>query len=257
MAIPQFQSHFVQANGIRMHYVSIGQGKPLVLLHGWPEFWRTWHKLMSRLAEEYMLVAPDLRGLGDTEKPYAGPSDQNTPEVMAEDLRALADALGLARFGLVSHDVGSFVAQSFARAHASRLSGLFFFNCAYPGIGARWSAPDQLGEIWYQSFNQQDWAAQLVGHSRDTCRLYIGHILRHWSHRPDTFDGELELWIDNFMKPGNLQGGFNWHRSIHRGRIAAMKGEAPKLPPIGVPSYFLWGAREKLLKLQWTDRLVE
>ncbi len=257
MGEPTFDSHMIAANGIRIHVASTGAGRPLVLLHGWPEFWRTYRKLMAALAGEFTLIAPDLRGFGDTEKPYAGPSDQNTPAVMADDLQALMTELGIARFGLVSHDIGSFVAQDFSRRFPERLVGLFFFNCGYPGIGARWAAPDNLGEIWYQSFNQQDWAADLVGGSRDACRTYIGHFLRHWSHDPDAFADELEDWVDNFLKPGNLQGGFNWYRSIHRARIAAMKGEAPKPAVIETPAYFLWGRHDPVVKFEWSDRLPD
>jgi pimeloyl-ACP methyl ester carboxylesterase len=65
------------------------------------------------------------------------------------------------------------VAQAFARKYPERLSGLFFFNCPYPGIGERWVEADHINEIWYQSFNQQPWAASLVGESRKTCGVYI------------------------------------------------------------------------------------
>ena len=84
---------------------------------------------------------------------------------------------------LVSHDVGAYVAQAFARAHPNRLIGLFFFDCPYAGIGRRWAEPDHLKEIWYQTFNQQPWAAELVGSSRQACEVYFRHFLRHWARR--------------------------------------------------------------------------
>lgn len=252
-----FELREISANGIRQHVAIAGRGQPLVLLHGWPEFWGTWRKLMAILQTDFTLIAPDLRGFGDSEKPYDGPSDENGAEVMAADLQALVEALKIERFGLVSHDVGSYIAQVYARAWPEHLAGLFFFNCVYPGIGARWAEPDHLGEIWYQAFHQQDWAAELVGNSRDTCRLYIKHFLRHWSLEPDAFDADLETWVDNFMKPGNLQGGFNWYRSVHRARIAAMKGETAAPPVIELPTRFLWGRHDPVLKLDWSDGLED
>jgi hypothetical protein len=66
-------------------------------------------------------------------------------------------------------------------------------------------------EIWYQTLNQQPWAADIVGRDREACKLYIGHFLDHWAHEPGFFDEDLERWVDNFMRPGNLQGGFDWY----------------------------------------------
>ena len=253
--VPGTTSSFVEANGIRVHVVRAGAGRPLVLLHGWPEFWYTWHKLVPLLSGNFELIMPDLRGFGQTEKPYDGPSDQMTPAVLADDLEALADALGLQRFGVVSHDVGAMVAQAFAYTRANRLTGLFFFNCPYPGIGRRWMAPDHIKEIWYQTFHQQPWTADLVGSSREACRIYFQGMLNHWTKEPGVFDADLEHWVDNFMAPGNLQGGFNYYISIAKFRLAVARGEAPAVAPIDVPTQFLWGRHDPVLKADWTEGL--
>jgi pimeloyl-ACP methyl ester carboxylesterase len=243
----------VTANGGRFHIVETGQGPPLLLLHGWPEFWLTWEPVMARLADRYRLIAPDLRGFGDSDKP-AGPYG---PDGHAADMLALLDALGVARAGVVGHDVGGAVMQPLARAAPQRLAGLFFFDFVYPGIGARMGAPDRLNEIWYQSFNQMEIAPALVGATRDTCAAYIGHILRHWAHRKDAFDDVLPAFVDNFLKPGNLAGGFAHYRASHAGRIAMMKGEGPRLPPIGVATCIRWAEHDPLFPYAWTDRLAE
>lgn len=254
-----FKSHYIMANGIRIHYLREGRGPALLLLHGWPEFCRVWRKCIPPLSAEFDVIAPDLRGFGDTEKPSHGPSAEAGADVHAGDILALMDGLGLDRVGIVAHDVGAFATQSLAHAHSDRLRGLFFFNCPYAGIGARWAAPEHLSEIWYQAFHQQPWAAALVGSSRETCRTYIGHFLRHWAHDPHAFDEDIEAWVDNFMKPGNLQGGFNWYISAHQARLAVMRGEVPKRSriPISVPSRVLWGASDPVLKSEWSDRLDE
>ena len=250
-------SHFVEANGIRLHYLRGGSGRTLLLLHGWPEWSHVWRPVISRLADEFDLVAPDFRGFGDSQKTSLTPARDATPEALAADMLALADGLGLGRIGLVAHDVGSFVGQVIARRSPQRVAGLFFFNCAYPGIGARWVEPRHLPEIWYQFFHQMPWAAELIGSSREACRVYIREFLRHWSYRKDAFDEELDLWVDNFMKPGNLQGGFNWYRSNHASRMAVIDGVAQTPPPIGIPTRVLWGRHDPVLKRSWTDRLPE
>ena len=125
------------------------------------------------------------------------------------------------------------------------------------GIGARMGAPDRLNEIWYQSFHQMPFAAELVGASRDSCRAYIGHFLRHWSHRKEAFDDVLELWVDNFMQPGNLDGGFAWYRAAHAGRMAMLRGDAPTLPPIDAPTCVRWAEHDAIFPAAWTDTLDE
>ena len=243
----------IQANGAAFHVARIGQGRPLLLLHGWPEFWLTWEPVMTRLADRFHLITPDLRGFGDSDKPE-GPFG---PESHASDMLALLDALGVDRVGVVGHDVGGAVMQPLARKAPERLSGLFFFDFVYPGIGPRMAAPDRLNEIWYQSFHQMEMAPALVGATRETCRIYIAHFLRHWANRKNAFDGVLDAFADNFLRPGNLAGGFAHYHASHAGRVAMMKGEAPALPPITVPTCIRWPEHDPLFPYGWTDRLSE
>lgn len=248
----------VTANGVQLHVARAGAGRPLVLLHGWPEFWLTWEPVMARLADRFSLIAPDLRGFGASEKPDPGPSDRAGPEVHAADLVGLLDALGLERVGVVAHDVGASVGQALGRANPERLTGLFFFDCPYPGIGPRLARPEMLAEIWYQSFHLKPFAAGVVGASRESCRAYIGHFLSHWAGgNPSAFDDVLDAFTDNFLVPGNLQGGFNWYLSQQAERLAMVRGEAPALPPIRVPTCIRWGTRDPLFPYEWTDRLGE
>ena len=241
----------VAANSGTFHVARLGKGPPLVLLHGWPEFWLTWEPVMQRLAGRYTVFAPDLRGFGDSAKP-GGP--WGAPD-HAADMLAVMDALDLPKVGIVGHDVGGAVIQSMARTAPDRFAGLFFFNFVYPGIGARMGTPDRLNEIWYQSFHQMDMAPALLGSSRAACRLYIAHILRHWTYRKDAFDDVMETFVDNFMKPGNLAGGFAYYRATHAGRVAMMQGTAPALPPIAIPTCVRWAEHDPIFPFAWTDRL--
>ena len=253
-----YATSLVDVGEVRLHCVRHGDGTlPLLLLHGWPELWLTWSRVTGPLGQHHPLIIPDLRGFGASRQPTAGPSDRAGPEVHARDLRTLLDRLGIERVGVVAHDVGSLVAQSLAREMPERIAGLFFFNCFYPGIGQRWLLPSQIPEIWYQSFNQQAWAAALIGSSRETCRLYVGHFLRHWAANPHAFDDVLETWVDNFLEPGNLQGGFDWYRSVAEARRGMMEGTAPAIAPIDLPTRVLWGSEDPVLRAAWMDRLPE
>ncbi|WJR78653.1 alpha/beta hydrolase [Bradyrhizobium sp. NP1] len=243
----------IRANGAAFHVARTGSGAPLLLLHGWPEFWLTWEPVMQHLADRFTLLAPDLRGFGDSDKPD-GPYG---PDQHASDMLALMDALGIEAAGIVGHDVGGAAMQPLARGASNRIKGLFFFDFVYPGIGARMGAPDRLNHIWYQSFHQMAMAPALVGATRESCRLYIGHFLKDWSYQKHAFDDVLDGFTDNFLKPGNLAGGFAHYRAAHAGRVAMMKDEVPPLPPITVPTCVRWAEHDPLFPYAWTDRLHE
>ena len=243
----------VQANHAAFHIAKIGKGPPLLLLHGWPEFWLSWEGVMTRLADRFTLYAPDLRGFGDSDRPLA----PHGPDAHAADMLALMDELGLSRCGIVGHDVGGGLMQPLARMASDRIAGLFFFDFVHPGIGARMAEPDRLNNIWYQSFNQLEIAPALVGASRESCRAYIGYFLKQWSFRKDAFDDVLEAFVDNFLKEGNLAGGFAYYRGAQAGRIKMLKGEAPRLAPIELPTCVRWAEHDPLFPYAWTDRLNE
>ena len=257
MAVPSAPQQFHHAtkfvNGANLHVAMTGDGPPLLLLHGWPEFWLTWQPVMTRLADKFKLVTPDLRGFGDSDKPEGpfGAQDQ------ARDMLSLLDALGIGRVGLVGHDVGGAIMQAMARMAPERLTGLFFFDFTYPGVGPRMAAPDRLNEIWYTMFHQMDLAPTLVGATPETVRAYITHFLRHWSHRKDAFDDVLDQFVENFQKPGNLTGGFAYYRAAAAGRLAMLKGETPAQPPINVPTCVRWAEHDAIFPYAWTDRLSE
>ena len=273
MDIIQPQHLTVIRDGTRLHVARMGSSewpspsgrgskarRTLVFLHGWPEFWWTYAPLMERLsAMGYDCVAPDLRGFGDSDKAPEGRTDQAGAEVHTADVLTILDELRLDRVGIVSHDVGAYVAQSLGRQAPERLAGLFFFDCPYPGIGPRAATPDRLREIWYTSFHTLPWAADLVGSSRDACRIYFGGLIRHWAAgNPAAFDdATLDVFVDNFLKPGNLQGGFNWYVSYAEKRLKMMRGEVEHLTPIAVPTCVRWGELDPVLLATWADRLGE
>jgi pimeloyl-ACP methyl ester carboxylesterase len=246
---------FVTVNGVRHHVAEAGSGPPLVLLHGWPEFWATWEPIFTRLANRYRLIAPDFRGFGESENPHPNPTDAVNAVTLADDIVALLDAMDIGRCGFVGHDVGSNVMQVLGVSFPARATGLFFFNCATHGVGSRWSEPGHINQIWYQSFHQMHYAAALVASSRESCQEYIGHFLRHWSHRKDAFDSVLDRWVDNFMRPGNMQGGFNWYIGQNAGRLAVMAGTAQRPPKITVQTRVFWGRHDPILKADWADVL--
>jgi len=238
---------------LRLHYRRQGSGPPLLFLHGWPEWSGVWRKNLPVLAETVDVIAPDLRNFGDSR----GAEARDVAHYVS-DIEALVDGLGLEKFGIVCHDIGGFLAQDYARKNPERVAGLFFFDCPHFGIGPRWVQGQQVREIWYQSFHQLPLAQELVGASRDSCRAYFRHFLGHWAGSLVAFDGAaLEEWVDNFLKPGNLAGGFRWYACANDRRLKAMAAGGENHPPLDIPAYSLWGAADPILRAEWQDTLTE
>jgi pimeloyl-ACP methyl ester carboxylesterase len=252
-----WQGKMAETPELSINYVRAGQGRPVVFLHGWPEWKRSWLHNLPTLAGHFDCIAPDLRGFGRTTARAPRTGDGTPPQLLAKDLRDFADRLGLGTFSIVSHDVGSFVAQQFALYWPERVDRLFFFNCAYPGIGQRWGDWKHFPETWYQQFHQKDFAAALVGSSRDAARIYFRHFLTHWSHQKEAFEPYLEEWVDNFLSNGNLQGGFDWYIGVSRFRRRMMQDGALPTARIAAPTYFLWGEHDPVLRFEFTDKLGE
>jgi pimeloyl-ACP methyl ester carboxylesterase len=240
----------IPVRDMEFHVAEVGTGPAVLMIHGWPEFWATWLPLMNRLHRHVRLIAPDLRGFGDSSK-SDGPRWDMNGDAHADDLAALIETMELEDLTVVGHDVGGYAAQSLARNHPAKVARLMLFNCPTPSVGDGWVRNGQVNEIWYQSFNQLELAERLVGASRETCRLYIGHFLRHWAHRKDAFEPVLEWWVDNFLKPGNLRGGFDWYRSQNAGRIATIDGKASMPPVIHHPTEVFWGRHDPILRSEW------
>ena len=121
-----FQHYYANLEEVRLHYVTLGQGTPVVLLHGWPQTWYEWRLVMPLLANQFCLIAPDLRGLGDFSRPIGG-YDKKT---VAHDIwQLMHDHLKYERFAVVGHDVGAVVAFRLTADHAEAVSHLVFSMC--------------------------------------------------------------------------------------------------------------------------------
>ncbi|HKG87163.1 MAG TPA: alpha/beta fold hydrolase, partial [Nitrososphaeraceae archaeon] len=144
-----FSHNTASVNGIQLHYVIGGQGDPVVLLHGWPETWYAWHKIMPALAKNYTVIAPDLRGLGDSSKPPTG-YDGKT---VAEDIHQLVTQLGFETINLVGHDIGAFVAYPYAAAHPTEVKRLVVMEVP-PPINGIFPPPSLAVPLWWLFFQQ-------------------------------------------------------------------------------------------------------
>jgi pimeloyl-ACP methyl ester carboxylesterase len=124
-----FTSQFATVGGLRLHYVRGGSGPVVVLLHGYPQHWYEWREIAPPLAEQFTVIAVDLRGAGESQAPASG-YDKAT---MAADVHGLLDQLGLAEdVRVVGHDIGTMVAYAYAAHHREAVSRLVLSEAPIP-----------------------------------------------------------------------------------------------------------------------------
>lgn len=126
--LPGFTSSFAEVNGTTLHYVKGGEGKPLVLIPGWPETWWAYHKIMPLLASYYNVIVLDIRGMGTSAKPESGYDKKN----MARDVYELVQQLGFAKVSICGHDIGAHVAFSFAANYPELTAKLIMLDTPHP-----------------------------------------------------------------------------------------------------------------------------
>ena len=130
-----FQNQYADVNGVRLHYVSVGTGKLVMFVHGFPEFWAEWENQLVEFGKDHQAVALDMRGYNLSSKPANVESYH--AKYLIEDLRALAEYLGHKKFILVAHDWGGAVAWSAAMRYPECVEKLIIINAPHPAVFAR------------------------------------------------------------------------------------------------------------------------
>jgi len=235
-------------NNIQMHYITAGpeDGSPLVLLHGFPQSWRIWRNVTPALTEAgYRVVAADLRGYGNSEKP-AGQAgyDKGT---MAADIRALARHLGLGRFVLIGHDRGGRVARRYALDYPEDLAGVALLDIlpveyVYDEI----SAGEAAARYWHWTFQiVPDLPEQLIaGHET----AYLETFFRRTPGLLDMLraDGSWDEYGRAWQQPGAVAAALNDYRATYAVDVPRYRAERAAGTKVYVPTLLLWGAHGNL-----------
>ncbi len=205
-----FEHAEVTLPGVRLHYVCAGHGAPVVLLHGWPQSWYEWREVMVLLKDDYRLIAPDLRGLGDSSVPDSG---YDTDTIAADIWALMHDHLGHQRFAVVGHDWGGPVAYALAAGHRESVTRLAILDVAIPGDGA--ANISQGGRRWHHAFHQSaDLPEALVAGRED---IYLGWFYRNYGARPDAIaPAAVNEYLRSYRDPATLHAGFEYYRNIPR-----------------------------------------
>jgi pimeloyl-ACP methyl ester carboxylesterase len=208
-----FSHHTASVNGIQLHYVIGGQGDPVVLLHGWPETWYAWHRVMPALAKNYTVIAPDLRGLGDSSKPVTG-YDGKT---LAEDIHQLVTQLGFKTIFLVGHDIGSFVVYPYAAAHPTEVKRLVVMDVPPPGF----FPPPQVNggpPLWWILFHQTPDVPEALTQGKEM--EYLSWHYQNLAYNRAAITQEaINEYVSRYSAPGGMRAGFEHYRAMPQDAI--------------------------------------
>ena len=193
--------HTTTANGVRLHYVKAGNSQnAIVLLHGSPKTWYEWRLVIPALAQNFTVIAPDLRGFGDSDKPESG-YDKKT---VAKDIHELVNQLGFSSIYLVGHDIGSTAAYAYASLYANEVKKLVFLDVPPLGIGPQEWAPN----LWHMQFHMTPELpeALLDGKIRTYLQWFYGDGWMHGTPKSLTIsEADMDEYVRTYSQPGAIK----------------------------------------------------
>ncbi|SRR5579883_1146456 len=224
----------IETNGIKLHYVTQGEGPLMLMLHGFPEFWYSWRYQIPEFAHDHKVVALDLRGYNDSDKPEA-----QSAYVMAEfiqDVKGVIEGLGYDRCVLVGHDWGGAIAWSFAYAYPALVDRLIILNLPHPAKffeGLR--TPQQLLRSAYIFFFQLPILPELLIQLNDF--WFLESAFRGMAVDQTTFsDEDLEAYKNAFAKRNALTAVLNYYRNLFSQDLTTRDWGI-----LTVPTLLIWG----------------
>jgi pimeloyl-ACP methyl ester carboxylesterase len=214
-SLPGFRSGYANVNGIRMHYVTGGRGRPLVLVPGWPQTWWEFRKIMPALAKRYRVIAVDLRGQGGSAKP-AGGYDKKT---MARDIYELVRSLGHSTVDIAGHDIGAMVAFSFAANHPDATRSVTVMDVGHPDEGMfhipLLAPPGVPVHVWWFAFNQVRGLPEELLAGR--FRVMTDWLFDNLMVNPAAIsDRDRAIYASAYDRPDAIRAGNAWYQAFYQ-----------------------------------------
>jgi pimeloyl-ACP methyl ester carboxylesterase len=225
----------LQANGLTFNVAEAGSGPPVLLLHGFPDCWRLWRHQVPALAEAgHRVVAPDLRGFGETDKPEK--VEDYKMRTLVGDAVGLLDALGIDRVAVVGHDWGAALAWMVATFAPDRVSRLVAVSVGHP-VSFAGEDLDQKQRSWYMLWFQFPGVAERVLPENDWA------VFRRWAWNgagPGQ-DPDCDRQVAELSRPGALTAGLNWYRANVDPATFVLSGPVhTSMPPVACPTMGVW-----------------
>lgn len=237
-------------NGVRLHYARTGEGKLMLFLHGFPEFWYAWKAQLAEFGRDHLAVAVDMRGYNLSAKPAA--VEEYAIPKLVEDVRALAEHLGHKKMVLVGHDWGGVVAWFFAVTHPAMVEKLVIINAPHPAIFQRELArnPAQQKASEYMLLFRSPEAEKTL--AADNFALMVNGVLSEGLKTGAFTEEDGKAYLEAWSQPGALTGGLNYYRAARVGPPGEDEKPAPLAPEgasltVKVPTLVIWGEKDTAL----------
>ena len=247
MSLDSLDHGFIKTNGINLHYVSQGSGKLMLMLHGFPEFWYSWRHQITEFAPDYHVVAVDLRGYNDSDKPQ-GLAAYQMSELLA-DVKGVINGLGYEDCILVAHDWGGAIAWNFAYEYPSMVEKLIVMNLPHPAkFVAGLKTWQQLPKSWYIFWFQLPFLPELIFQANN-CQA-IASAFKDMAIDKSAFKPEdLAAFRDAAAKPGALTAMINYYRANFQ---IPPDNLAKYCEILDVPTLMIWGEEDTALGKELT-----
>lgn len=242
-----FMQHgYLNTNGIQLHYVTQGNGPLMLFLHGFPEFWYCWRHQIEAFGRDYKVVALDLRGYNDSDKPRE--KSAYTVSELVKDVEGTVRALGYERCTLVGHDWGGAIAWSFAYANPTMLEQLIVLNLPHPAkFAAGLRSPQQLLRSWYIGLFQLPILPEFLLSAGNYAAIRA--VFRDQAVNSEAFTkADIEALVAAAAKPGAIASMLNYYRNIFsaEGLLNQQWGM------LSVPTLMIWGENDAALGKELT-----
>jgi pimeloyl-ACP methyl ester carboxylesterase len=203
------QSRFATVNGVRLHYLIAGKGDPVVLLHGYAETSHMWRPLIAELANTHTVIAPDLRGAGQS----STPADGYTKAALAKDIHALIRKLGYEHIQIVGHDIGLMVAYAYAAQYPSEVDRIVLMDAFLPGVG-NWRDVWLMRDLWHFHFYGKTPLALVHGRER----IYFEHFWNDFAADPkhSVPERDRRIYAKAYARPGGMRAGFEYFHAFEQ-----------------------------------------
>jgi len=203
------QSRFANVNGARLHYLIAGKGDPVVLLHGYAQTSHMWRPLMAKLAETRTVIAPDLRGAGQS----STPPDGYTKAAMAGDIHALVHKLGYKLVRIAGHDIGLMVAYAYAAQYPNEVDRIALLDAFLPGVGD-WKNVWLMRDLWHFHFYGKTPLALVHGRER----IYFEHFWNDFAAdaKHSVPERDRRIYAKAYARPGGMRAGFEYFRAFEQ-----------------------------------------
>jgi pimeloyl-ACP methyl ester carboxylesterase len=217
------QEKFADVNGVKLHYLIAGTGDPIVLLHGFAETSHMWLPLIAKLSDKHTVIAPDLRGFGQS----SAPADGYTKAAMAQDIHELMKSLKCDHIRLVGHDIGLMVAYAYAAQYPGEVDRLVLMEAFLPGVGD-WNNVFLLRDLWHFHFYGETPLALVTGRER----IYLEHFWNDFAadRTKSVSEADRIFYANEYARPDHMKAGMEVFRAFPKDAEDFAEFAKTKLP---------------------------